>query len=60
MKENPVISILKKNLIKIQSFGINKIALFGSYAQGKQTENSDIDILIEFEEGKKILIIIWI
>lgn len=29
-------------------FRINKIGLFGSYARGEETENSDIDLLIEF------------
>ena len=28
-----------------------EIELFGSFAQGKQKENSDIDILANFEEG---------
>ena len=36
-----------------QKFGIKEIGLFGSYARGEQTEYSDIDVLIEFEEGKK-------
>ncbi|MCK4997867.1 nucleotidyltransferase family protein [Candidatus Pacearchaeota archaeon] len=35
-----VIPILKKNKIK-------KAGIFGSYARGEQTEDSDIDILIE-------------
>jgi len=28
-------------------YGVKKAALFGSYAQGNQDENSDIDIIIE-------------
>ena len=30
-----------------EQFGIRKIGLFGSYARGEQTDQSDIDILIE-------------
>jgi hypothetical protein len=30
-----------------KEFGVTKIALFGSYARGQQTKESDIDILIE-------------
>ena len=36
----------------IQKFGVRKIGLFGSYVRGEQKENSDIDILIEFEKEK--------
>ncbi len=35
-----IVSILKKNNVK-------KAGIFGSYAEGKQKKNSDIDILIE-------------
>ena len=30
-----------------QKYGVKKLALFGSYARGEQTETSDIDFLIE-------------
>jgi len=30
-------------------FGVDKIGLFGSYAQGQPDEASDIDLLVEFE-----------
>lgn len=28
-----------------------EIGLFGSFARGEQSEDSDIDVLVEFEEG---------
>ena len=31
-------------------YGIRKIGLFGSYAKGEQTENSDIDLVAEFKK----------
>jgi len=34
-----------------ESFNLTKIGLFGSFAKGIDTENSDIDILIEFKEN---------
>ena len=40
----PRLKRLKGELNK--RFGIVKIALFGSYASGNETEESDIDILI--------------
>ena len=30
-------------------YGLSFIAIFGSYGRGQQTENSDIDILVEFK-----------
>lgn len=30
-------------------YEVDKIGLFGSYAKGKQTPNSDIDIYVEFK-----------
>jgi predicted nucleotidyltransferase len=33
-----------------EKFNINKLGIFGSYARGTQTKDSDIDILIDFLE----------
>ena len=42
--------ILRKQYPYLASeYGVKKIGLFGSYAKGKQTEKSDIDIIAEFE-----------
>ena len=30
-----------------KQYGIEKVALFGSYAKGEQNENSDIDLIIK-------------
>ena len=32
-------------------YGVKRIALFGSWAKGKETSSSDIDILVEFESS---------
>jgi predicted nucleotidyltransferase len=32
-------------------YHIKKIGIFGSFIRGEQTENSDIDLLVEFEKG---------
>jgi uncharacterized protein len=44
-------SILKshKEYLHIR-FKVSDIGVFGSYAQGEQTENSDIDILVKLSE----------
>ena len=37
-----------------EKYGIEKIALFGSYARGEATENSDIDIVILEAKNKTL------
>lgn len=48
-----VLTILAGNQARIKSLGIKRLGLFGSYVKGKQNIQSDIDLLVEFEEGKK-------
>ena len=49
-----VLSILRQNEdVLTKRFGVKRIGLFGSFARGDATEKSDIDILVEFERGKK-------
>jgi predicted nucleotidyltransferase len=36
-----------------EKFKITEIGVFGSYVRGEQREDSDIDILVEFENGYK-------
>jgi uncharacterized protein len=42
--EMKVVSILKKR-------GVKKAGIFGSFARGKQKINSDIDILVKFDDS---------
>ena len=37
----------------IKRFGVKEIGLFGSYVRNEQRRGSDIDLLVEFERGKK-------
>ena len=32
---------------------VKKVFLFGSYAKGIATENSDVDLLVEYDDDKK-------
>ena len=50
MTKDEILKELSKNKSYIQQhFEVDKIGLFGSYAKGKQTEDSDIDIYVEFK-----------
>ncbi|MBN1455464.1 MAG: nucleotidyltransferase family protein [Methanomicrobia archaeon] len=43
-----IVAVLKQHEVK-------KAALFGSFARGEATEESDIDLLVEFEGRKSLL-----
>ncbi len=49
---NQILQQLKIHKPEFSKFGIQSIGLFGSYIRNEQTENSDIDLLIDFEPGK--------
>ena len=49
MTKNEILNILADNKPYIEEeFEVDKIGLFGSYAKDKQSEDSDIDIYVEF------------
>jgi len=39
----------------VEANGADSVALFGSYATGEETDDSDIDILVSFEETTSLL-----
>ena len=44
-----IIKILKNHKSTIEKkYSVKKIGILGSYAKGKQTKSSDIDIIVEF------------
>jgi hypothetical protein len=46
-----ILGTLAQHRERIRSLGVRRIGVFGSFARGEEREESDIDILIEFEEG---------
>jgi predicted nucleotidyltransferase len=49
-----VLGVIKKNEAEIKErFGVKRIGIFGSSTRGEAKKDSDIDVLVEFEEGKK-------
>jgi hypothetical protein len=53
MERNIILEFLEKNAEQLKKYGVKQIGLFGSFATGKNTNNSDIDILAEFKVGEK-------
>ena len=39
----------------LKKYGVSKAAIFGSVARGDDMEDSDIDIIVEFVDGKSLL-----
>jgi predicted nucleotidyltransferase len=48
-----ILKTLKSNKLKLLSFGIRNVGLFGSYVRNEQSGESDIDLLIDFEPEKE-------
>ena len=51
-KEN-VLELIRSNQDKIRSYGVRKLGLFGSFVRGEHKAESDIDLLVEFQQDKK-------
>jgi uncharacterized protein len=52
IQQNDILLYLKNNKeIFYEKFNVIKIGIFGSFSRNEQTENSDIDIIIEMPRG---------
>ena len=52
---NNVKEISEKAIPILHRAGVKKAAIFGSFARGEERKDSDIDLLIDFPEGKSLL-----
>ena len=51
MKREDIIAALQRSKPEMhEKFGVEEIALFGSYARNQQTADSDIDVLVTLKE----------
>ena len=48
-----IIKALKLNKGRLSEMGVLEVGLFGSYLRDEQSNESDIDLLIDFEPGKE-------
>ena len=53
--EDIIEPLLKKKQFFYENFGVTRMGVFGSFIQGTQKDESDIDIIVEMEKGKKNL-----
>lgn len=48
-----IFTLLDQHQEKLKNFGVECWGLFGSFLHQSQNSQSDIDLIIEFEKGKK-------
>ncbi|MDQ4074673.1 MAG: nucleotidyltransferase family protein [Chloroflexota bacterium] len=48
-----ILSLLQEYQVHLERFGVKRCGLFGSFARREQRPDSDIDLLVEFELGRK-------
>lgn len=46
---------VRSHRVAIRQFGAARLGLFGSFVRGQQQQDSDVDLMVEFEAGKKTL-----
>lgn len=46
-------NFLRTHQSQLRKYGVKRCGVFGSFARGQQTSDSDIDVLVEFEPGAK-------
>jgi uncharacterized protein len=52
-RKKDLFDLLAKHQEQLKQFGVKRWGVFGSFARDQQNSRSDVDILIEFEQGKK-------
>ena len=55
LNKEEIFKILKQHKEKLKKHHVIKIGIFGSVLRGDNTNESDVDFIVEFEDGKKKL-----
>ena len=50
MERDQILALLKSHKRQLKKFGIASLSIFGSAARDQGRENSDVDILVDFEK----------
>jgi predicted nucleotidyltransferase len=53
MDKAQILANLQNQFPKLKEFGVARIGIFGSVVHGRDEPESDIDILVHFDRGKK-------
>jgi predicted nucleotidyltransferase len=49
MQRNEIMKILREHRADVEKFGVTSLAIFGSVARDEAREDSDVDVLVEFQ-----------
>jgi len=52
-EKSDILQRLREHKREIVSYGVQRIGLFGSFVRGEQHTDSDVDLLIEFNQTDK-------
>jgi hypothetical protein len=47
------IDTVRNNQSRIRALGVSRLGLFGSFVHNQQSPESDIDLIVEFQPGRK-------
>jgi hypothetical protein len=48
-----VLTLLRESQAELRRLGVKRCGVFGSVARNQSSDQSDVDILVEFEPGRK-------
>jgi predicted nucleotidyltransferase len=51
--KDDVLDRLREQESRLRSLGVKRLGLFGSFVREEQAPSSDVDVLLEFEPGRK-------
>ena len=51
--KDQLFDLLRRSAPRLRGYGVVRVGLFGSFMHEQQTRESDVDILVEFEKGRK-------
>ncbi|MBN2377324.1 MAG: nucleotidyltransferase family protein [Sedimentisphaerales bacterium] len=53
LNKEMILDAIGRSRARLELLGISNLGLFGSFVRGEQTEQSDVDLLVEFGADKK-------
>ena len=53
LSKEKIFSTIRQHKDELKKYGVKRVGLFGSFVRGEQNKSSDVDIIVEFEEGRK-------
>ncbi len=53
LSREEIFEFLENHKIELKNFKVKRLGLFGSFIRNEQSEESDMDFMVEFEKGGK-------